>query len=107
MRINNKEIILDKQLYDSIQSNYRTNINMFSEQNSGLIIEDIKSLSEYDILKFIVDNVDVEDGTTIDNKFINSHFVSFAINPIVDNITSGYTNKVDIIPDIICESIKA
>lgn len=106
MRILNKEVELDRQLFEDILYNYKNNINAFKEQNSGFVIENVKELTEFDVLKFILLNVEVENNTTIDKNFIREHFRGFAINPIVEELDTGYTNKVHLIPDIVCEAIK-
>ena len=106
MRILNKDVELDRQLFEDILYNYKNNIGAFKEQNSGFIVDDVKEITEYDVLNFIVSNVDVEDNTLINKQFIREHFVNFAVNPSVDKIDNGFTSKVHIIPDIICEVIK-
>ena len=74
MQIDNINVQLDKQLYEDILHNYDGNIMAFKHQNSGLVINSVKALSEFEILKFITNLVEVEDGEVIDRNFINKHF---------------------------------
>lgn len=109
MEINGKNYNLDPALYEDIQRNYNDNLNNFKLQNTALIINNIKSLQEYDIIKFIDDtigkNLD-EYNVYVDMRFINEHYLNFAINPVIEELTKNYTIQVDIIPDIICEVVK-
>lgn len=109
MYINNKNYMLDNLLYEDIQRNYQENLNNFKIQNTALIINNVKNLNEYDIIKFVDDNLGKnleESDIYIDNRFINEHFLNFAINPVIEELNKNYTIQVDIIPDIICEVVK-
>ena len=109
MEINGKNYILDMNLYEDIQRNYNENLNNFKAQNTALIINNVKNLHEQDIIQFIDNTVGKlldEHDIYIDNKFINEHYLNFAINPVIEELTKNYTIQVDLVPDIICEVVK-
>lgn len=98
---------IDNKLFSDLLDNYRQNVQNFKQQNSGFIVNNVREVTEYDVEKFINNLLHLENSDiVIDNRFINEHFKSFAIMPIIDEMQKGFAMQVDLIPDIICESYK-
>ena len=98
---------IDSELFEDLQYNYQENVRNFKTQNSGLLIDNVARLNEDELIKFIQNVLHLDNQDTyIDRKFINQHFINFAICPVVAESKGGYTTHVDLVPDIICETYK-
>lgn len=94
---------LDPDVFEELQANYAKNVKNFKQQNSGLLIDKVSQLTEDAITTFIENTLHINDDTVITKRFIEQHFINFAICPVVVDAKSGYTTHVELMPDIICE----
>lgn len=87
--------MIDERLYADLVDLYSKNVKAFKEQNTGLVINDVKPLDIEDIEKLF------DPKERIDHSYIKRNFRSFTINPVVTemNIKNSVTT-VEISPDI-------
>lgn len=88
--------MIDERFFAELQTVYNDNINMFKEQNSGLLIEQIFPLT----IEAVAKAINAPEDVLVDKNYINEHYVNFTINPHMYNVRQGYTTRVDIVPDI-------
>lgn len=103
MNINGKNYILDNEVYELFQNNWKDNINQFKDQNTGIIVNNIEKLSEDTILKFIdntIGNQLNEQEIIVDKKFIFNHYDGLVVNPIIDEFKQNFTAQCDLKPDL-------
>ena len=87
--------MIDERLYADLVDLYNKNVKAFKEQNTGLIIEDIRPLNIEDI-EILFDPKEV-----IDYRYIKENYRSFTINPQVTNMKiRNNISYVEISPDI-------
>lgn len=103
MIINNKNYILDNDVYELFQDNWKDNVNQFKSQNTGIIVNNIEKLTEDIILNFIdntLGNQLNEREIIVDKKFIFSHYNGLTVNPVVDDFKQNFTAQCNLKPDL-------
>jgi len=88
--------MIDRELFTELQELYNENIKLFESQNTGLLIDKIKSLHESDIEKAL----EIPENVLVDKKYIFEHFINFTVNPQITELQKGFTTRVEISPDI-------
>ena len=94
--------MIDRELFTELQELYNENIKLFESQNTGMLIDNIKSLHESDLEKAL----GVADNVLVDKKYIFEHFINFTINPQITELQKGFTTRIEISPDISWEACK-
>ena len=87
--------MIDDQLFMEMQDLYKENIELFKNQNTGYIIENV--------IPFTIDKVEKVidiDGILIDKKYIYEHYRNFTVNPQITEIQKRFTTQIEISPDI-------
>lgn len=87
--------MVDEKLYADLVELYSNNVKAFKEQNTGLIIENVRSLEIEDIEKLF------DPKERIDRAYVDRNYRSFTINPQITEmkIRNG-VSYVEISPDI-------
>ena len=93
--------MIDDKLYEELKELYKSNIQLFEQQNSGYVIEKINDLT-IEALEKVIDS----EKEFIDIKYIYTHYVNFTINPQITSVDAGYTTKIELSPDISWECKK-
>lgn len=87
--------MVDERLYADLVELYSSNVKAFKEQNTGLIIEDVRPLNIEDIERLF------DPHEKITTEYINRNYLSFTVNPqITDMKVRNDVTYVEISPDI-------
>ncbi len=87
--------MIDERFYADLVDLYNSNVKAFIEQNTGLIVNEVRPLEIEDVEKVF----DLHERIT--TEYVKRNYLSFTVNPLVTemNITNGVTH-VEISPDI-------
>lgn len=87
--------MIDERLYADLVELYNTNVRLYKEQNTGLIIDDVLPLNIEDLEQVF------DPKEFIDHTYIKRNYRNFTINPQITNmdVKNGVTH-IEISPDI-------
>jgi len=87
--------MIDERLFADLVDLYNQNVKLYKEQNTGLIIEDVRPLLIEDVERLF------DPKERIDHAYIKDHYRCFTINPQVTDmkIKNGVTS-IELSPDV-------
>ena len=87
--------MVDERLFADLVDLYNTNVKLYKEQNTGLVITDVRPLEIEEIERLF------DPKERIDHEYIKRNYRSFTINPqVTDMIVRNGVTSVEISPDI-------